>query len=150
LLRSVAAFVFLQGCLLILVGFRAFQAGVTNPRLGLALFACVFVVFSSAIAIASSVRTMAQKLTSRALGIAISREAQPALWEFVHDIAVKLRANPPAQIILGLEPTFYATAADIELIGVEPPQPNRRLKVHFMSGETLFVSLSLMRILSKD
>jgi hypothetical protein len=51
------------------------------------------------------------------LGIEINQETQGRLWRFVAQVASKLGAEPPAHIVLGLQPTFYATPANLVLVG---------------------------------
>jgi Zn-dependent protease with chaperone function len=63
----------------------------------------------------------------------------PGLFERVGQLADTLGADKPDNIIVGLEPNFYVTAAPIRLIGQDVT----------LNGKTLFASLSLMRILSK-
>jgi len=157
LLVLVGAFVFLQGGLLLLLLIEALQARVTNPRALLGLGIAALVAFSSAVAIWASIGTIAHKLTTRALGSVVTAETQPALWQFVQAIAEKIGAVPPNQIIVGLDPTFYATAADIELIGPKRATGDAQtsanpieIKSHSISGETMYLSLPLMRLLSKD
>jgi Zn-dependent protease with chaperone function len=64
----------------------------------------------------------------------------PALRARVNQIADQLGAGRPDNIIVGLEPNFYVTSAPVTLVGFEKD----------LSGTTLYVSLSLMRILSND
>lgn len=156
LLVLVTAFVFLQGCIIILVAIRVFQAGITNARVIVELGLGALVAFVSADAIGKSVGTIAQKLITGALGIVVTPDGQPALWNFVHTIAAKLGAVPPKQIIVGLDPTFYATAADIELVGpIKPGDATATVPAwakaanNRISGETMYLSLPLMRVLSK-
>lgn len=83
---------------------------------------------------------LGQRPSSQAFAQEITGQQAPALWQFVGDIARTVGAKKPDNIVVGLEPTFYATAADIHLI-------NRDLKVE---GETLFLSLPLMRLFNLD
>lgn len=71
-------------------------------------------------------------------GITLLRKDQPTLWHFVDRIAKRLDATPPKNIIVGLEPTFYVTHADVKVM---PKGVSHR-------DETLFLSLPLMRILT--
>ena len=156
LLVLITAFVFVQGCILFLVAFRAYQAGVRNLRVEFEFVVAGIIAFVSAAAIGKSVRTIAQKLTQGTIGTVVTPETQPALWAFVRAIAETIGAVPPKQIILGLEPTFYATAADIMLVGAkraaaEQTEPSNQTMIEHLqiSGETMFLSLPLMRLLSK-
>ncbi len=83
---------------------------------------------------------LGRRPSSQAFAQEITAQQAPALWQFVGDIARTVGAKKPDNVIVGLEPTFYATAADIDLI-------NRDLKV---TGETLFLSLPLMRLFNRD
>lgn len=50
-------------------------------------------------------------------GLVVSREQLPDLWARIDRLATKLRAEPPKQLILGLEPTAFVAAAKITLRG---------------------------------
>lgn len=84
--------------------------------------------------------SISRRARSGVIGQAVSKEEQPRLWEFVTSLAQKLGAQPPRQIVLGLEPSFYVTSADVTVMPAAVTH----------SDETLFLSLPLMRILSRD
>lgn len=70
----------------------------------------------------------------------ISKSDSPKLWKFVEDIASKVGAKVPDNIIVGLEPNFYVTAAKVNLLSED----------EMLTGETLYLSTSLMRIFDKE
>lgn len=72
--------------------------------------------------------------------INLDRKSYPALWDHIDQIASKISATSPNNIIAGLEPTFYATACKINLIGSDDE----------LLGETLYLSLPLMRLFTLD
>jgi Zn-dependent protease with chaperone function len=72
----------------------------------------------------------------KVLGRNATREDQPALWQFIDTICAELHATPPDNIVLGLEPSFYVTESDVL-------SSDGRLQ-----GRTLFLSLSLSRLVS--
>jgi Zn-dependent protease with chaperone function len=80
------------------------------------------------------------RVKSTVVGTAVSREEQPKLWKFVAELAGRLGAMLPQHIIIGLTPNFYVTSADITVI---PGSSS-------YSDETLYLSLPLMRILSRE
>jgi len=84
--------------------------------------------------------SLSRRAQSGVIGQALSKEEQPKLWEFVTDLAQKLGAQPPRQIVLGLDPSFYVTSADVTVVPTAMTH----------SDETLYLSLPLMRILSRD
>ncbi len=84
--------------------------------------------------------SISRRAKSLVVGKALPREEQPRLWEFVTGLAQKLGARPPQHVVIGLEPNFYVTSADVTVI----PGPT----VH--REETLYLSLPLMRILSLE
>lgn len=163
LILLVAAFVFLQACLLIFLSIRSYNnigsgLAAVNFRLSAILLFLGALTLGASVTIATSIGTLAQKLKTRALGIVVTANEQPALWEFVNTIATKLGAVPPKHIVLGLEPIFYITAADVELAGTSQWVGGQTMKsnvalsktIHLITGETMFLSLPLMRTLSKD
>lgn len=66
----------------------------------------------------------------------------PALFALVDDIAARLQSDPPQHIVLGLDPVFFVTAADLMLV-----EANDRA---VLRGTTLYLSLSLMRVFTVD
>jgi len=74
------------------------------------------------------------------MGVRVTREEQPRLWGLVDEIAKRLGASRPANLVLGLAPTFYATAAPVRLPAQEGP----------LNGETLFLSLPLIRLFDRN
>ena len=63
-----------------------------------------------------------------------------SLRDRVNSLADRLKAERPEYIVIGLEPNFFVTSAPVNLVGSDQQ----------LHGTTLFVSLSLMRILSDD
>ena len=68
-----------------------------------------------------------QKLTTQAIGKSLSETEAPNLLSFVNELAERLGANPPRNIIVGLDPTFYVTSCDVAVVGEQ----------NTLSGETL-------------
>jgi len=79
-----------------------------------------------------------KRVQTQVVGIALFQKDQTVLWQFVDRIATRLKATPPKNIVVGLEPTFYVTSADVKVLP----------KGFLHRGETLYLSLPLMRILS--
>ena len=75
-----------------------------------------------------------------ALAAEVSREREPKLWAFVTGIAAKVGAREPQHVLLALDTSFYATAASVTIPTVERP----------LSGETLCLSLPLLRVLTES
>jgi len=84
--------------------------------------------------------SISKRVSSNVLGRLLPENEEPELWGLVRDIATRLGATPPQNIVVGLEPNFYATSADVVIYPGAEKQPN----------ETLYLSLPLMRILSTD
>jgi Zn-dependent protease with chaperone function/uncharacterized tellurite resistance protein B-like protein len=70
--------------------------------------------------------------------VSIGEDKAPGLHFFVTGLAEKLGARPPDNIIVGLDPTFFVTSANIRI--PDSPRP--------LEGETLYVSLPLTRLMS--
>ena len=68
------------------------------------------------------------------------KENYADLWKFTKAIAEKIGAPVPNNIAIGLEPTFYATSANVKVLSSDAN----------LTGETLYISLPLMRLFTKD
>ncbi|MFK8017997.1 MAG: M48 family metalloprotease [Gammaproteobacteria bacterium] len=84
--------------------------------------------------------TLAGKREQQILGQQLSRDKHPAMFEFASGIAGKLGAREPDNIVVGLDPNFFVTSADVQLIGTDKE----------LTGETLYLSLPLARIFTRD
>lgn len=89
--------------------------------------------------IVGTIFSLGKKLIHTQKAINILPSDQPNLWSLVKQIAEDIESTPPNNIIVGLEPTFYATAAEVNI------GDNSNLK-----GETLYLSLPLMRLCNLD
>jgi Zn-dependent protease with chaperone function len=83
---------------------------------------------------------ISKRVSIHVLGHVLSKSGEPTLWNLVNRVAKKLGAKPPRNIVIGLEPTFYVTSADVMVIPEEELQQE----------ETLYLSLPLMSLLSVD
>jgi len=92
-----------------------------------------------ALQIIGSIFSLSKKLVHTQQGHLLLSEEHPKIWDFVKNIASEIDSKPPNNIIVGLEPTFYATAADVVGCG------DAKLK-----GETLYLSLPLMRLFNRS
>jgi Zn-dependent protease with chaperone function/tellurite resistance protein len=92
-----------------------------------------------AIGLISASASLGQKLQTQVIGKRLRQQDAPKLYAFVRSLAEKLRARPPENIIIGLDPNFFVTSADVALIGAGET----------LRGETLFVSAPLSRLLSQ-
>ena len=78
------------------------------------------------------------KLRSEIHGILVGEDKAPGLHAFVNGLAEKLGARAPDNIIIGIEPNFFVTSADVRV--PDSPKP--------LVGETLYVSLPLARLMT--
>jgi Zn-dependent protease with chaperone function len=81
---------------------------------------------------------MATKQAHSVLGLSLKKSEHPQLFSYVSSVADKLGARCPDHIVVGLEPNFYVTSADVKVLGSDT----------LLKGETLFLSLPLSRILT--
>lgn len=73
------------------------------------------------------------------MGEAVTAEQAPVLWAYVKDLALKLGALPPDQIVLGMAAGFYVTSGDIALAPANTT----------LTGRTLHVPLVYLGILDE-
>jgi Zn-dependent protease with chaperone function len=87
-----------------------------------------------------SLNQFVKKKSHSVIGIKLDQTKNTKLQELVKSVSDKLGARHPDHIIVGLEPNFYVTSADVNIIGETPK----------LEGETLYLSLPLARILSTE
>jgi Zn-dependent protease with chaperone function/uncharacterized tellurite resistance protein B-like protein len=88
----------------------------------------------------SSIFKMTRKRTSAVLGLPLDLERHPNTFSYVSELATRLGAKAPDNIVVGLEPTFYVTSADIQVLGTDT----------MLKGESLFLSMPLSRIMTRE
>ncbi len=88
----------------------------------------------------SSSFKLASKQTHSVLGKKLDSKNHPKLFALIKEISETLGSRNPKHVVVGFEPNFYVTSADVNIIG-----DNSTLK-----GETLYLSLPLARILTLE
>lgn len=73
-------------------------------------------------------------------GRLITKENAPALLRLISDVANSIGANPPDNVVVGLEPNFYATSTSIQLMGSQT----------VLHGSTMFISVPLLGLFTLD
>ena len=81
--------------------------------------------------------TFTHKAEARVFGKRLGRMDYPDLWNFVDTVAKEAGTSSPDHIVLGLEPSFFVTEANVYCLDG---------KLH---GRTLFLSLPFCRLLMK-
>lgn len=71
------------------------------------------------------------------VGAALLQEDEPGLFAFVKNLAGTLGAKPPDNIVIGLDPNFFVTSCDINLVG----------RNQSLTGQTLYMSAPLSRLM---
>jgi Zn-dependent protease with chaperone function len=104
----------------------------TGIILGIGLGAMAGVV-----AVGKNAFSLVKKAETIAVGTSVSRAQAPLLWKAVDDTASSLGSLRPDHIIIGLDPSFFVTEAEVISFSGR------------LSGRTLFCSLPLARILTK-
>jgi Zn-dependent protease with chaperone function len=83
-------------------------------------------------------RSVAREATESVVGKVVPEEDAPGLWNVVRDVCRTAGAQPPDNLVLGLEPNFFVTEAPVRCVDDR------------LAGRTLFMSLPLCRILRLD
>jgi Zn-dependent protease with chaperone function len=84
--------------------------------------------------------TLGRRKKTYVEGQLVEKDAHPKVHKIVDIVAKRLDARPPDNIVMGLDPTFFVTSAKVHLVGHSKP----------LSGETLFISLPLVRLLTVE
>ncbi len=88
--------------------------------------------------LAASAFSFVKAVSFPVIGKLVTRESAPRLFELLDDTAQRVSARVPDNVVVGLDPTFFATSAEVRLIGRGDP----------LQGETLYLSAPLSRILN--
>jgi Zn-dependent protease with chaperone function len=88
--------------------------------------------------IARNVFTLVRKAQTFVIGMPVTRQQAPMLWQRVDEIAQQLGALLPEHLVVGLDPNFFVTEADVLCLN------------GMLSGRTLYCSLPLCRILNQE
>jgi|LWDU01.1.fsa_nt_gi Zn-dependent protease with chaperone function len=86
----------------------------------------------------SSSFKLAKKQTHFVLGKKLDPQSHPKIFTLIKEISETLGARIPEHVVVGLEPNFYVTSADVNVTGDNS----------VLMGETLYLSLPLARILT--
>ena len=137
----IAAQVLVQGIILAYLSYlipaEIFESGIYFPFITILIAGGAAVGFYQ---VATSLLSFFKQAEHIENALIIEKESYPKLWSHVEAIAEKIEAKKPDNIIIGLKPTFYATTANVKLVGGEG----------VLSGESLFLSLPLMKLFTRD
>src|SRR5438128_1604749 len=90
------------------------------------------------VAVARNTFSLVRKAETFVIGKALARDSASQLWRLVEATAQRLESLRPDNIVVGLDPNFFVTEADVICLTGR------------LSGRTLYCSLPLCRILSAD
>jgi Zn-dependent protease with chaperone function len=97
--------------------------------------AAIFALLAVGLLVAAIFRKVVSE--SQFEGRLLKKEAAPSLWQRVSEMAAKLGSAPPDNIFVGIDDNFFVTEHPVK-VGEQR-----------FEGRTLFVSLSLLRTLSR-
>lgn len=100
------------------------------------IFAIGLGAVAGILAMTRSAFALVKRAETVVVGRALRRDQAPRLWELVDHTASRLGSLRPEHVVVGLDPNFFVTEADVVCL-------EGRLK-----GRTLYCSLPLCRILS--
>lgn len=137
----IAAQVLVQGLILAYLSYlipaEILESGIYFPAVSFFIAGGAAIGFFQ---VSSSLLSLFKKAEHTERAIIVNREGYPKLWNHVDGIAEKIEAKKPDNIVIGLQPTFYATTANVKLIGNED----------VLNGETLYLSLPLMKLFTRE
>jgi Zn-dependent protease with chaperone function len=93
---------------------------------------------AGALGIARHAFRLVKSASATAVGVEVVEHEAPELWQRVRSVASNLDALMPEHVVLGLDPNFYVTEAEIRCLSGT------------CAGRTLYCSLPLLRILTVD
>ena len=131
----VVVLVVLHAAIAILTIYFGETALIGRIHVGLIL-AVVVGALSGASIIARNAFAAVQKAQTHVVGVSVSKSDSPRFWAHVEQLAREVGSVTPQNIVVGLDPNFFVTEADVVC---------RQGKIQ---GRTLYCSLPLSRIMS--
>jgi len=95
---------------------------------------------ATAFAVVSQALSIARNKPFFVVGSRLSANDLTGLRILVEDVARKVGAKVPDNVVVGLEPNFFATSAPVQLAGESAP----------LKGDTVYLSAPLARLFSRD
>ena len=144
-LVAFAALVFLSICTFLQTGILTASIAMLETRMigrihPYIILGVAAVGLAMAIGILVNAFSMFRKATQHLDGELITAEDAPDLHKAIADVAGRLQTNVPKNVVVGLDPTFFVSTSRIQL---EPAG-------HSLKGQTLYLSLPLLRLMSPD
>src|SRR5262245_15451357 len=113
----------------------------TISRIPIGLLAAVGLgAIIAAVGLLRSIFTLGRRLEITITGKKLTLSDNDHLIGVIRSTATKMGARPPDHIVVGLDPAFFVTSANVVVVG----EPKR------LTGETLYLSAPLLRILKSD
>ncbi|HET7472426.1 MAG TPA: M48 family metallopeptidase, partial [Candidatus Limnocylindrales bacterium] len=137
LLLVLTILVLLDGALVAAAAYIA-ESVYTNGVHPFVMFGIGVAVLVGASGVLRAAVTMGRVRPTEVTGLALDRERDGPLFELVDDVAARVGAAGPDQIIAGLDPTFFVTEAPVAAADGT------------YRGRTLFLSVPFIRILSRS
>lgn len=133
---SGAALVFIYGSLVIWSSYWAPKVLLNADSGRLMVFVGVIVFFAALHAVLAIFKRPPKTMGME--GMLLAEEENPAFWSHLRILAEKIETAPPKQIVGGIDANFFVTESPLMLGETE------------LTGRTLYVSLPLLRILTRD
>lgn len=100
----------------------------------------------AAVVLLLSLRTLLRRSPIYELAVVLPQRQGSQVVTLVREVAAAVGAKAPTNVIVGTTPNFYATSAEVAL-PARAPTPGATL---LLSGETLYLSLPLLRLFSRE
>jgi Zn-dependent protease with chaperone function len=94
--------------------------------------------FFGVLALLNAMLNSIQRARIGVFGLPLQEQEAPGLWQHVRELAERMRAGAPRQIVAGIDPGFWVTEAEVHSLAGKH------------TGRTLYLSLPMTRLLAKD
>lgn len=91
------------------------------------------------LSVAGNLSAFFKKGEASVIGVRVDEGAHPRLALLIREVAKEIKAKPPKNVVLGLDPTFFATSARVATPFLKEP----------LKGRTLYLSAPILRALSE-
>jgi len=135
------ALVLIDGLIFIFSLYWSFALTISRIPIGLLAAVGLGAIFA-ALGLLRSIFALGRRLELTIVGKKLALSDNESLIGGIRSIAAKMGARPPDHVVVGLDPAFFVTSANVVVIG-----ESKKLT---LTGETLYLSAPLLRILKPD
>lgn len=137
-----------QSALMLFLSFWVTAIFMSVYSIKLIIIAALLAAFACFVAISALFKR--DKSMSAEHGLLLNPDDAPTLFEHMRELAGRIGTEPPTHVVVGVQDNFFVTEVPFAIFKAFPSDDQPAPELEHIEGRTLYVSLPLMRTLSRD